>query len=328
MMEEKNCNPLISIVVPVYNMESSLEKCMGSILNQTYDNFEAICVDDGSTDQSGLILDKFAKYNSKIVVVHTKNRGVSSARNIALSVAKGDYIGFVDSDDYIHKDMYKVLADLILKNDVDIVSCGYYFEEGCNVKQALNQKEIPLEPLNLIESLYYIYKRDEYKGVAGYLWTRLFKKDLIKDSRGNLIVRFDENLNVGQDIVFLAELFRNVKKVLFTEQALYYYCQRENSTVHDEAKQIERMSWIQAYEKIIKIYKEMKVPEDLLDIIIRMYVYRCGKTLEIAIKYNNLEKITILKNKIIKYMHQYKETNQEHPERIQWILKLLSANTV
>ena len=72
----------------------------------------------------------------------------------------------------------------------------------------------------------------------------------------------------------------------------------------------------------------MKVPEDLLDIIIRMYVYRCGKTLEIAIKYNNLEKITILKNKIIKYMHQYKETNQEHPERIQWILKLLSANTV
>lgn len=326
-MVDRDSKPLISVIVPVYNTEAYLERCINSILNQTYDNLEVICVDDGSTDRSGDILDKIARCNSKVEVIHTKNKGVSSARNVALSRAKGDYIGFVDSDDYIHKDMYTILLNLFLKNNVDFVSCGYYYDDGVNVKQALNQKIVPLKPINIIETLYYIYKRDEYKGVAGYLWTRLFKRELIKDSDGNLLIQFDEVLNVGQDIVFLAKICEKVKKTLYTDRPLYYYYQRKNSTAHDEIKQLTKMTWVYAYEEIIKRYADLHMPDDLLEIIIRMYVYRCGKMLEIAIKYNDFEKIAILKEKIKNNLYHYRRSNFEHPERIQWILSLLSEDT-
>lgn len=327
-MMEQDQGPLISVIVPVYNTAAYLERCINSVLNQSYDNIEVICVDDGSTDESGIILDQIARRSPKVKAIHTENRGVSSARNIALSKANGDYIGFVDSDDYIHKDMYKILVNLILKSDVDFVSCGYYYDNNVNVKRVLNQKNVPLQSINIIETLYYIYKRDEYKGVGGYLWTRLFKKELIKDVSGNVKIQFDEDLNVGQDIVFLAKICESVKKTLYTDQALYYYYQRKDSTTHDEVKQLSGMSWIYAYERIIKIYMDMKVPDDLLDIVTRMYVYRCGKMLEIARKYKDLDKIGSLKNKITNNFYQYKRSNLEHPERIQWILTLLSTDTL
>lgn len=316
-------NPLISIIVPVYNADLYLERCVGSILKQTYENLELICVDDGSTDRSGLLLDKIAEQDVRLKVIHTENKGAAAARNTALTVAMGVYIGFVDADDYIHENMYEHLVNLIIKNDVDFVTCGYCFDDGESIKKAFNREKVPLEPMNRMETLYYIYKRDEYKGVAGYLWNRLFKKELIKGEGENLIVQFDESLDIGEDIVFLAEVCRKVKKTLYTDQTLYYYYQRQNSAVHDDIKQLKQMSWIHAYERIISIYENMGMPADLLDIIRRMYVYRCGKLLEIAIKYKDEDKADILENNIKKYLFQYIETNLEHPDRIQWIQDLI-----
>ena len=128
---------LISVIVPVYNVEEYVEKCVLSIINQTYKNLEIILVDDGSTDNSGKICDEIAIKDNRIKVIHKKNGGLSDARNVGIDIAKGDYLGFVDSDDYIDYNMYEELFDVIKCHDVDIVYSNFQTEyldgriEGC-----------------------------------------------------------------------------------------------------------------------------------------------------------------------------------------------------
>lgn len=319
----KGSNPLVSIILPIYNTAPYLSRCLDSIIGQTYRELEIICVDDGSTDQSGAILDEIKKGEGRLKVIHTEKRGVSAARNLALASATGDYIGFVDSDDYIDEKMYENLVDLITTNNVDFVICGYYMVDEKTITRAVNKEKVPERQMDRSEALYYIYKRDEYKAVAGYLWNKLFRRELIKSKQGKQLIKFDEELDIGEDIVFLAEVCRHVKNVWYTEKALYYYYQRHNSAVHDSIRQLKGMSWSTAYEKVIRIYEDMNVPLDLLNIIRRMYVYRCGRLLEIAIHYNDITRARILKCNIKKYLPHYVETNIEHIDRLKWIVDLL-----
>lgn len=121
-MEDK----LISIIIPVYNVERYLRECIDSIIAQTYKNLEIILVDDGSSDKSGEICDEYSKKDSRIKVIYKKNGGLSDARNVALDIAKGDYIGFIDSDDYIEKDMFQILYNLAEEYNAEISSISFY----------------------------------------------------------------------------------------------------------------------------------------------------------------------------------------------------------
>ena len=125
---------LISIIVPVYNVEQYLDDCLISIINQTYKNIEIILIDDGSTDKSGKICDEYAKKDSRIIVIHKENGGVSSARNAGLRIAKGAYIGFVDPDDWIAEDMYEVLYSNAKKYDADVSVCKYKIVKNNSIK--------------------------------------------------------------------------------------------------------------------------------------------------------------------------------------------------
>ena len=118
-------DPIISIIVPIYNVGKYLPKCIESILNQTFKNFELILVNDGSTDNSGVVCDDYEKKDTRIKIIHKSNGGVSSARNAGLYVAKGEYIGFVDPDDYIDKNMYEKLYRLCIDNNSDIAICRF-----------------------------------------------------------------------------------------------------------------------------------------------------------------------------------------------------------
>ena len=118
---------MISIIVPVYNVEKYLSRCLDSILVQTYRDFELILVDDGSTDRSGAICDEYASRDERIKLIRQSNQGLSVARNVGLDAARGDYIGFVDSDDYIHPETYQILLDALLKYDADLSVCGFNY---------------------------------------------------------------------------------------------------------------------------------------------------------------------------------------------------------
>lgn len=119
------CDEKISIVIPIYNTEQYLDKCVDSVLNQTYKNLEVILVDDGSTDDSGKICDYYAAKDQRVVIIHQRNQGNNVARKNGVKIANGDYVGFVDSDDWIEPDMYQCMVDNIKKNNADIVSVGF-----------------------------------------------------------------------------------------------------------------------------------------------------------------------------------------------------------
>ena len=119
-----NESPLISVIVPVYNVEEYLTQCIESIINQTYTNLEIILVDDGSTDQSGKICDEYAIKDDRIQVIHKENRGVGSARNVGLDTSKGEYVSFVDSDDYVDKNYIKILLKQMLEHNVQVSICN------------------------------------------------------------------------------------------------------------------------------------------------------------------------------------------------------------
>ena len=213
--------PEISIIIPVYNVEKYLENCIQSILNQTFKNFELILVDDGSTDKSGEICDKYEKIDSRIKVIHKNNGGLSSARNAGLDIASGKYIGFVDSDDSIHSRMYEILYDLIKKHKVDISCCNYkYTYSTCNEYNSDIESTDFIE-MNNIQAINNLY--DKEIGVSLVVaWNKLYSKHLFDDIRYE-VGRIHEDEFIAHRILY------KCKKIAYTNNELYYYLQREGS---------------------------------------------------------------------------------------------------
>lgn len=130
--------PKVSVIVPVYNVENYIRKCLDSIISQTLKDIEIILVDDGSEDNSGKICDEYAEKDSRIIVIHQKNNGLSNARNTGLNIASGEYIGFVDSDDYIKSEMYSEMYQTAEKTDADMVLCNYSYDTNGNITENKN----------------------------------------------------------------------------------------------------------------------------------------------------------------------------------------------
>lgn len=317
-------NEVISIIVPVYNVAPYLEKCLNSIKKQTYTNLEVLCVDDGSTDDSGKILDAFAKEDARFRVFHQKNQGTGSARNLALEHITGDYIGFVDPDDWIEPEMFEMLHDSIKKTGTDIVTCGYYMdkEDGSAVWMQ-NRKKVSEDTLQTKDFLKYIYCRDEYKGVGGYLWTRLFRVQVIEGAEAEEPIRFEETLIPGQDVYFIAKSCVRAKTMVYLSIPLYHYVQRTTSVMHQSEKRLEKMSSCKAYEMSIEFFEKERISKKTVDLLKRFYVYHASILLEVAYRRGDVEKIQILKRMIRKYLVTYIRTNLLHPTRIQGIFRSL-----
>ena len=239
---------LISIIVPVYNVEKYVEKCINSIINQTYKNLQIILVDDGSKDNSGKICDEFKLKDNRIEVIHKNNGGLSDARNAGLKLAKGDYIGFVDSDDYIEADMYETLYNLIKKNNSDISIVSFY--EMYNGKVIGVRKSNELLEFSKIEAIKELLIDTR---IQSYAWNKLFKKSLFEN------IEFPTNKNF-EDIATTLLLFEKANKVTLLEEPKYYYLRRDDSIIGD---------------------RNFKTYKDYLDVIYDKYIYLDGKYQEL-----------------------------------------------
>ena len=211
--------PLISVIVPVYKVKKYLRKCVDSILAQTYTNLEIILVDDGSPDNCGIICDEYAAKDSRIKVIHQPNGGLSAARNAGLDIATGDYIGFVDSDDYIDPDMYEKLYNALIENDADVSICNYEYVDDMyqtmNVYSPMENKIYGyIEAINNLFVEYYCY----YVTV----WNRLYKSELL------LTLRFEVNKKF-EDAFIAHHIFLKCQKIVTIKDKLYYYLQRNDS---------------------------------------------------------------------------------------------------
>ncbi len=206
-------NDLISVIVPVYNVEDYLRECLDSIISQTYTNLEIILVDDGSPDGSGTICDEYAKKDSRIKVIHQQNSGVSVARNTGLKAVTGDYIGFVDSDDYIEPNMYEELHRCLIENDADMSVCGIK-QFGAKTKSDFYGNKC------LNKSAFLKKLLDET--VPSYLWNKLYKKHLFSG------IVFPANL-VYEDLRVLHIVTDKASTIGFTDKTFYNYRASDNT---------------------------------------------------------------------------------------------------
>ena len=234
---------LISIVVPIYKVEKYINKCIESILNQTYKNLEIILVDDGSPDNCGKIADEYAKKDNRIKVIHKQNGGLSDARNAGIDIAKGKYIGFVDSDDYIEKDMYEYLINLINENNTDISICDFkYIYEDETVKRNKEQK-VQNITLNKKEALIELLGNK----IGNYAWNKLYKAELFKE------VRYPVGRKM-EDYGTTYKLFDLSNRISLGSENKYNYLQRNDSILHDK----ESSFYIDFYEMTYERYKFIK----------------------------------------------------------------------
>lgn len=303
----------ISVIIPVYNAEKYVLRCLDSICGQTYNNIEIICIDDGSSDNAGKLLDKYAERDSRIIVRHQANQGESNARNKGLELATGDYFGFMDCDDWIEADMYESLIKCAEQEKLDIVASSWFKDDDNSSVKINNKLPVNSEVFGRDEFLKYIYKRDYYRGFA-YMWNKLYKREVLTDNCGNML-KFDEQLRLGGDVLFLAETVVRTKRAKYVDKAFYHYYQRNESGCH--TKDLTKMrDWIKAYEKTIELMKQNAVPEEILNYIKRFMAYHSSNAAEMAIEQKN-DKYKIEFQEIMRqYKTEYTDLNVEYPQRI------------
>lgn len=230
-----NNSPKISIIVPVYNLELYLENCIRSILSQTFTNFELLLINDGSTDGSGEICDKYQLLDSRVLVIHKKNAGVSEARNTGIRTARGTYIMFCDGDDCVESDWCQSLFDMIEENPLGYCLCnmGYIFIKD-NFKEVRYQDTSQLTR-NMLPSDYYILYKS---GLTGSACNKIYLRSTIIQKK----IFFSSSLSIGEDAVFNTVYFQTCNSIKYVDKPLYLYFHRENSASHSYVPRIMEQS--------------------------------------------------------------------------------------
>jgi len=244
--------PLISVIVPVYNVEKYLIRCVRSIQAQTYPNLEIILVDDGSPDRSGAMCDELAAENNKIRVIHKRNGGLSSARNAGLDSMRGEYVAFVDSDDWIEPDMYECLYQAMVQEGAQIACCGIVLCDDEKVLSYMNPNLSDSETMSRKEALRSLTYNNRITNSAN---DKLYSREIFKE------LRFREGV-VYEDAQIQPFCLEQAERITYTAKPFYHYYQSGTSILRSEFSP-KRLDMIRWSEERIALYKE-KYP-DLLD---------------------------------------------------------------
>ena len=228
--------PKVSVIVPFYNVEGYIEKCLDSLVNQTLEDIEIILVNDGSQDNSILIVKKFLeKYLEKIVYLEKENGGLSDSRNYALSYAKGEYVAFLDSDDYVEKDMYEKMYGIAKKENSDMVECDFYWEYP-------DKKKIDT-------GVIYYGQNEMVEKVRVVAWNKLIKREILDKTK----IEFPKGLRY-EDVEFTYKLVPFLNKVSFCKEPLVHYVQREGSISNLQNERTKEI--FDVLDHVIEFYKE------------------------------------------------------------------------
>ncbi|WMJ89809.1 glycosyltransferase [Anaerocolumna sp. MB42-C2] len=228
----------ISVIIPVYMVENYIDECINSVINQTYTNLEIILIDDGSKDRCGEICDEYAIKDSRIKVIHQSNGGLSKARNAGIDIATGDYIGFVDSDDYIEEDMFEFLLQLAISNNADISICGTYNKD---LHLSSTYKEYCYTPKEAIKTM---LAEKKFNTSA---WDKLYKRELFTE------IRYPEG-KIYEDLATTYKLFHKASKIIYNSKPKYYY--RMNSeSIMNRSFNLRNMDLLDASIELIEFVK-------------------------------------------------------------------------
>ncbi|GHV86555.1 hypothetical protein AGMMS50230_21630 [Spirochaetia bacterium] len=243
-----NVLPKVSIIIPVYNVKQYLRRCLDSIINQTYRNLEIILVDDGSTDGSSIICDDYKKKDIRVIVIHKQNGGLSDARNVGLNIATGYLVGFVDSDDWIEKDMYEVMVDYYLKTQCGIIVCDMFIADDNRYLRyyRYDWKYKDFQVINL-PKIMDLMAKDSSIPISHSMCNKLFEKELLHDCVfpvGKL----------SEDTFVIYECLIKANTICIINAAKYYYYIRNGSTTHNKNNKFA----YNYFESGVKRYNDLK----------------------------------------------------------------------
>lgn len=235
----------ISVIIPMYKVEEYIGKCIESVIKQTYTNLEIILVDDGSPDKCGEISDEYAEKDSRIKVIHRKNGGLSAARNSGLDIATGDYVMFVDSDDYIHPRMMECMYATACNKKADIVVCDYAkVKEGEATPQLQETKQV----VEITKNNQLDYMLGKTKIIFTVVWNKLYRRELLQE------IRFPEG-KVHEDEFVTYKLLHKAKKVCYIKDVFYYYVQR-TSSIMGEGINLKTLQKLDAFQERMLFYEQ------------------------------------------------------------------------
>ena len=265
-------NLKISVIIPAYNIAEYLPRCLDSIIDQTYKNLEIIVISDGSTDKTNDIIKEYEKKDSRIVAVLKENSGVSDTRNKGLDIATGDYIGFVDGDDYIEPEMYEVLLNNALENNADISHCGYQMVFPTRVDYYYNTKKKVIQDNN--KGI-----RDLIVGdyVEPGIWNKLYKKEVLDG------VRMPSNIRINEDVLFNFYAFIKSEKAVYEDLPFYHYILRKGSAATSKVNENKLYDPIKVRKEIFE-YCQVNFDSDIISCAYSSYLgamiglFRCIST--------------------------------------------------
>lgn len=281
--------PCISIVIPAYNAGKYIEKCLQSIIYQNYKDIEIIIVNDGSTDNTREICEKFVNQDSRIKLINTENKGAGSARNTGIDAAKGEYISFIDSDDYICPNYYSRMYEMIKAGDADIVEGHYKRVSGYDEDVFTNTGNV--QEYTNIEKLLILYGDDEVEYINSVIVTnKLYRSSLFKE------VRFPVNRIIDDEFI-IYKLIYNSKKIISTSDIMYAYVQSEESVMRASFKEKRVKDTLDVYDEVYEFFKDKGNDKLIEEILIRYLKYG----IELAQKTSKSKDI-IEKNKTYEYI--------------------------
>lgn len=240
-------NVTLSVIIPVYNLEKYIEKCVRSILCQTYAEFEILLIDDGSTDRSREIIEKMCEMDKRIHVFCGEHKGVSWARNKGIEHAVGDYLLFMDGDDYIADDYVQTLFKLFaIDPSVDMVITDYYRDFEGEIKTLSECSNA----VHIADKTFFLPALIKNNAFAGFIWNKCFKSEVINKNK----IRFHEEIEVLEDMLFCMEYLNCANQVAYLEKPFYYYYQRKDSTLRNvKGCNYYNVTQLIAYEKMLEI---------------------------------------------------------------------------
>lgn len=263
--------PIISVIVPVYNVEQYIVRCIESLINQTMDAIEIILVDDGSTDKSGSICDLYAERNEKIQVIHKKNAGQGLARNEGIKAAEGKYISFVDSDDYLELNAYETITQRMEQEEADLACYGYVIRDtkGKIIRQpSVKERIYRGEEIREEFILHFFgdsYEDDNLRGISSCM--SVYKKDVLDYYN---ILFCSERIVTSEDTIFNLDYCKNIKKVIVIQKYFYNYCQQKNS--FSNQYQADRLEKTNILCEILNQYaQEYKIQDKVNTRIVMLY---------------------------------------------------------
>lgn len=239
----------VSVIVPVYNCADYVERCVRSIMAQTHRDLEIICVNDGSSDGSGAILDRLALEDARVRVIHQKNAGVSAARNAGVLAATGAFLTFVDSDDAIEADMYETLLALFTDDDISIAHCGYKrISPDGSVKEVTGTGRLTIQTAEEAAACLLLGRL-----FVGSLCNKMYRADLFTQ------IRSDTTLAINEDVLVNAEAFSRAKKAAFLDVTKYLMYERPGSATTGTKQEKKLLDCIRAAEKMLQVYRNTPV---------------------------------------------------------------------